>query len=68
MAKIPADNMQTKNSWLLFNEDGRITISNQRSGEALTGTVKLTRREFEAFIRFYQRNRRDFGIPPEEWK
>jgi hypothetical protein len=52
LAKTCAD---SKFSWLHLRHDGRISIVNQRSGEAPTGQVSLTRREFEQFQDFYNR-------------
>jgi len=51
--KLKRDNVNTRNSWLLLNGKG-LTICNQRSGEGVTGQVKLTRKEFERFIKFYE--------------
>jgi hypothetical protein len=53
ICKLKRDNVSTKKSWLLLNHDG-LTITNQKNGESHTGQVKLTRSEFERFIKFYE--------------
>jgi len=52
MLRLQRDNVRTVNSWLLVEED-EVTIANQRDGEASSGRVTLSRREFERFIAFY---------------
>jgi len=47
------DNVTTSKSWMIINVK-HVTITNQRSGESLTGQVSLTKKEFEKFIRFYE--------------
>lgn len=50
---LQMDNVSTRNSWMMVREN-HLTIVNQRNGENKTGEVKLTKKEFERFIKFYQ--------------
>jgi hypothetical protein len=46
-----------KKSWFMLCHNG-IAIHNQEDGKTATGQVFLTRREFETFVRFYERGQR----------
>jgi hypothetical protein len=48
----------SKRSWFHLGHDGKIYVVNQKFGEKASGTVGLTRAEFEQFKRFYERGMR----------
>lgn len=53
--KLKRDNISTRKSWLSLSGDGKtLNITNQKNGEERTGTVTLTYKEFERFIKFYE--------------
>lgn len=52
ICQLKRDNVSTRKSWMLIDERG-ISICNQKIGETNTGKVRLTRKEFERFIKFY---------------
>jgi hypothetical protein len=57
ICKLKRDNVSTRNSWMSLAGDGNakhISIYNQKSGEKATGSVTLTKKEFERFIKFYE--------------
>jgi hypothetical protein len=53
ICKLKRDNVSTRKSWMLLHEGG-VTITNQVTGKESTGEVKLTKKEFERFIKFYE--------------
>lgn len=53
ICELSRDNISTGKSWILIDEKG-VDICNQVPGHSSTGSVRLTRKEFEKFIRFYQ--------------
>jgi len=50
---LVAEVCDTARSYFMLTHEG-LVISNHRSGQQSTGTVRLTRGEFERFIRFYE--------------
>ena len=50
--KLRRDNVTTRKSWILL-DTGEIVIANQQSGEEATGKVRLTRREFNIMVDWY---------------
>jgi hypothetical protein len=52
--KLKRDNVSTRKSWMLINGINSITITNQVAGQAQTGSVTITKKEFERFIKFYE--------------
>lgn len=57
ICSLKRDNTATKNSWMLLGGDGNpehIIIVNQKLGESSTGSVVITKKAFERFIRFYE--------------
>ena len=40
-------------------DEGEVTICAQHSGEEATGKVRLSRRTFEAFIRWYDKDQKE---------
>lgn len=57
ICKLKRDNVSTRNSWIMIGGDGdpnHITIQNQKVGHEGTGSVVLTKKEFERFIKFYE--------------
>jgi hypothetical protein len=53
VCKLKRDNVSTRNSWL--SVDGtHVSIYNQKNGESSTGNARLSKKEFERFIRFYE--------------
>ena len=59
--KLAWDNVNTRNSWILLSY-GHLTICNQRRGEACTGEVRLSRREFNKMVDWYN------GVKPKPRK
>lgn len=53
VCKLQRDNISTRNSWMLLGGT-HVSITNQKTGENPTGNVKLTKKEFERFIKFYE--------------
>jgi hypothetical protein len=53
LCKLKRDNLTTRTDWILVSKS-HIDISNQVSGEQRTGHVKLSKKTFERFIRFYE--------------
>lgn len=53
ICRLKRDNVSTGKSWFMIAED-HVIIANQKSGEMPTGKVKLSRKEFERFIKFYE--------------
>jgi hypothetical protein len=53
VCKLKRDNISTSKSWILISDDS-VSICNQITGEKSTGMVKLTKKEFERFIKFYE--------------
>ena len=57
VCKLSTDGHATSRSWISW--DGmKIVIYNQREGEPHIGRVQLSRREFEAFIRWWNTDQR----------
>lgn len=54
ICKLERDNISTHNSWMLLDDKEKLTIVNQKKGEDVTGTVTLTFKGFERFIKFYE--------------
>lgn len=57
ICKLKRDNISTRRSWMLLGGDGNpnnITIVNQIAGHEKTGSITLTKKEFERMIKFYQ--------------
>jgi len=52
---LPTTICSSPRSWLHLSHQGHIMITNQRNGHHSTGTVRLTRAEFEKFAGFYER-------------
>lgn len=55
--RLQSDNINSKTSWLLIDE-GVVYIHNQVFGKPSTGSVTLTRREFNRFIDWYNHNQK----------
>ena len=51
--QLKAECCHTPRSYFMLSHAG-LVISNHRSGQSSTGTVTLTRAEFEKFIKFYE--------------
>lgn len=52
LCKLPRDNWTYGNHWLLT--DGyEVTVCNQKTGEAPTGSVTMPRRAFNALVKAY---------------
>lgn len=50
ITKLKRDYRGYGDAWILFNRANEIVITNQRGGEAPTGSVKLTRRQMQKFV------------------
>lgn len=53
ICKLKRDNISTRNSLILLKEKS-VIITNHKRGKSPTGSVELTRKEFEKFIQWYQ--------------
>lgn len=53
ICKLRRDNISTRKSWLSITEN-IVSIYNQKSGEAPSGKIELTKKEFERLIKFYE--------------
>lgn len=53
VCKLERDNISTRKSWMSIN-GGSVCICNQMNGESSTGSVTLTKKEFERLIKFYE--------------
>lgn len=58
ICKLQTDGKDTKEAWLIVDE-GEVTICTQRNGEEATGKVRLSRRTFEALIRWYDKDQKE---------
>ena len=54
---LQADKTETQNSWLMLEEDV-VYLTNQKSGEPPTGEVEISRKDFEKFIAWYDRDQK----------
>lgn len=52
ICSLQTDNHDTKNAWIMLN-GSRISICEQKVGESSTAAVKISRRDFDAFVRWY---------------
>jgi hypothetical protein len=52
VCKLKRDNISTRSSWILV-DDKYVVIVNQRTGQSAKGKVRLTKKEFDKFIKFY---------------
>ena len=59
LLRLQATAYDTPRSWMHLSHTGEILFVNQRNGQPSTGQVRLTRSEFERFIRFYTRGQRN---------
>ena len=57
MCRLQSDNKSVKRGWILLDARS-VILTNQMSGEASTGRVKFTRREFDALIDWYNRDQK----------
>lgn len=53
LCQLERDNVSTRNSWVLV-EERYVHITNQKSGNPSIGSVRMTKKEFERFIKFYE--------------
>lgn len=53
VCKLERDNVSTKTSWISIDES-HVSIYNQKNGHKSTGNVRITKKEFERFIKFYE--------------
>lgn len=57
LCQLQTDNINSKTSWLLVDE-GVVYIHNQINGHPSTGSITLTRREFNRFVDWYNKNQK----------
>ena len=57
LCQLQTDNINSKTSWLLVDE-GVVYIHNQIKEHPSTGSVTLTRREFNRFVDWYNKNQK----------
>lgn len=48
--KLKRDNISFGDAWIIFNDANELAIVNQKDGASSTGEVKLTRRQFQKFV------------------
>ena len=54
ICKLKRDNVSCGDAWIIFNGVNELVISNQKTGEAPTGTVRLTKRQFQKFVDWWE--------------
>lgn len=59
ICSLETDGVYTRHSWLSLSEK-HVDIVNQKSGEPASGQVHLTRKAFEKFIDWYNKQQRTF--------
>lgn len=50
ICKLKRDNVSYDDAWIILNGVNELVITNQKRGEPSTGTVKLSKRQFQKFV------------------
>ncbi len=56
--QLKTDNHATQTAWITVGER-TVTLTRQKRGEAATGGVTLTRRDFHALVDWYHRDQKE---------
>lgn len=54
VCRLPRDNVTSGDAWVILNSPSEIVIVNQRIGQKSTGEVRLSRRQFNRFIKWWE--------------
>lgn len=55
LMKLKTDNFATRDYWILHNGES-ITIANQKNGESCKAIIRITRKQFNRIVDWYNKN------------
>ena len=58
LTRLGCDNFDTASGWIMLDGNDEVIVTQQREGEAAVGSVRLSRREFNRLVAWYQRPQR----------